>query len=304
MKWIKKGLIYAPASVGDWARSHAMAPSVLALNRDVFRVYIGRFDDDGISRIGYVDVDADNPSRILNVSQKPVLDIGRPGTFDDNGVFPASVSRFGKQICLYYTGFQVGGKIRYTMFGGAAVSGDGERFRRVSEAPVMDRSDEGLYFRGGPTVMRHGRKYLAWYSAGSEWEKVSGKARPTYDIYFQASSDPYSFGSLGRTCLRYQRSTEHGIGRPQVIREGGVYRMFYTRRTRDMKYGIGYAESRDGIRWTRKDSAVNLKRSERGWDSKMVYFPCVIRRGRRWFLFYNGNDFGRTGFGYAELEIK
>jgi hypothetical protein len=32
----------------------------------------------------------------------------------------------------------------------------------------------------------------------------------------------------------------------------------------------------------------------------MIAYPCVIRVGRRLLMFYNGNGFGRDGFGWAE----
>jgi hypothetical protein len=95
---------------------------------------------------------------------------------------------------------------------------------------------------------------------------------------------------------------EHALGRPWVIREDDGYRMWYSSRTRSRGYRIGYAESTDGIRWNRRDDEVDLDVSADGWDSQMLAYAAVVRRGDRTYMFYNGNDCGRTGFGYAELE--
>ena len=78
--------------------------------------------------------------------------------------------------------------------------------------------------------------------------------------------------------------------------------MFYPKRIKYLGYRIGYAESNDGIEWTRKDESVNLDVSESGWDSQMVAYPAVFEIAGKTIMLYNGNNFGATGFGYAELE--
>ena len=231
-----------------------------------------------------------------------MLDLGIPGTFDENGVFPASVYRHENKIHLYYTGFQLGDKVRYFMFGGLAISEDnGNTFVRASNVPVTDRSDEGLCFRGGPSVLYEEGKFKVYYSSGSKWVEVDGKMRPTYDVYFIESEDGINIGKQGIKCLEYDRECEHGLGRPQILKDGNTYQLFYTRRTKDMKYLSGYAESEDGINWTRKDDELNLTHTSNAWDSDMVYFPNAITHKNKVYLFYNGNNFGEEGFGYAEF---
>jgi hypothetical protein len=67
-------------------------------------------------------------------------------------------------------------------------------------------------------------------------------------------------------------------------------------------YRLGYAESSDGIDWTRKDEEVGIARSDEGWDSVMMCYPYLYQHRGRKYLFYNGNGFGESGFGYAILE--
>jgi hypothetical protein len=81
-----------------------------------------------------------------------------------------------------------------------------------------------------------------------------------------------------------------------------MYRMWYSIRSRVEPYRIGYAESADGIVWQRRDAEAGIARSETGWDSEMVCYPCVVDAGDRRYLFYNGNRHGSTGFGCAVLE--
>jgi hypothetical protein len=67
-------------------------------------------------------------------------------------------------------------------------------------------------------------------------------------------------------------------------------------------YRIGYAESDDGIRWTRMDSEVGLTVSDSGWDSVGLCYPYVFDHKGTRFMLYNGNEYGKSGFGLAVLR--
>lgn len=68
---------------------------------------------------------------------------------------------------------------------------------------------------------------------------------------------------------------------------------------RGARYTIGYAESTDGMGWTRLDDHRGLTPAPSGWDSDMVAYPWVFDWKRDTYLLYNGNDYGRSGIGLA-----
>src|SRR4051812_13265197 len=105
MEWTKKRLIYVANGQFPWAKSHAMIPTPVAISDDIIRIYLTFCDENGVGRVGYIDVDAKDPAKILNISEKPVLDIGLPGTFDENGAVQTSLVKLpdGRQY-LYYVG--------------------------------------------------------------------------------------------------------------------------------------------------------------------------------------------------------
>jgi hypothetical protein len=78
--------------------------------------------------------------------------------------------------------------------------------------------------------------------------------------------------------------------------------MFYSIRTVSKGYRLGYAESKDGLNWIRKDEEMGLNVSKDGWDSKMVSYSSVVTFRDKVYMFYCGNNCGETGFGYAALE--
>ena len=56
----------------------------------------------------------------------PVLDIGQPGSFNENGVLACSVvDAGGNRVFMYYVGFELGTKIRYRLLTGLAISENG-----------------------------------------------------------------------------------------------------------------------------------------------------------------------------------
>ena len=98
------------------------------------------------------------------------------------------------------------------------------------------------------------------------------------------------------------KGNEYRIGRPRVYKNGPAYQMFFTKGTLNKDYLSGYAESSDGIHWTRKDEEIGIGLSENGWDSEMLAYPSLLRYKEQLFMFYNGNNMGQTGFGYAILK--
>lgn len=306
MRWKKLGIVYRPDGSQPWARSHAMIPTPLRLDESVIRVFVSCCDDEGIARPGYVDVLASNPTRIIAVADAPLLDIGEPGTFDENGVLLCSVVDAGDgKWNMYYVGFELGKKIRYRLLTGLAQSRDGGRtFARIGRTPVLERSNSELYFRCGPCCLKERGRYRMWYVAGSNWIDVDGKSMPVYDIRYAESEDGVSWPSEGTVHIPITEPDEHGFGRPYVIpKPGGGYRMFYSVRRRSLRaYRLGYAESRDGHVWQRMDDRLNLDVTPGGFDSEAIMYAAPIQVGDRLYVFYNGNDFGREGFAVAVLE--
>jgi predicted GH43/DUF377 family glycosyl hydrolase len=303
MKWRKMGRIYAPDGRLAWARKFAFPPVPHVLSEDVIRMYVAFCDEHMVGRIGYVDISADNPLKVLRVSKQPVLDIGTPGAFDENGILPTCIVEVDGKLYLYYVGYQLGLKVRYYQFEGLAISTDGgESFVRAQRVPVTDRTDQELLNRTSAFVRRRDGRFQMWYVGGSEWTLVDGKPMPVYNIRYMESADGINWPAEGRVCIDHTREGEYAFGRPFVIEENGRQLMFYSSRTRSKGYRIGYAESTDGENWTRRDDEIGIDVSASGWDSQMLAYACVVRHKDKVYMFYNGNNCGETGFGYAELE--
>jgi hypothetical protein len=242
------------------------------------------------------------------VHDRPVLGLGKLGCFDDSGAMPCSIVNHEGRKYLFYIGWNRGVTVAYRNSVGLAVSDDGGlTFERVFEGPIVDRTRFEPYFCASPFAMFDEGRWKLWYASSTGFAMVDGRPEPLYQIKYAESADGREWTRPNITCIPYGFEGEANA-RPCVIKENGVYRMWYCfrgsvgyRTDKAQSYRLGYAESRDGIHWTRMDDRVGIDRSDTGWDSQMMEYPFVYEHRGRKYMLYNGNGFGETGIGYAEL---
>jgi hypothetical protein len=301
-QWRRLGLVYAPDGTRPWARAHAMLPTPLMLSDDRVRVYFASTDENTVGRIGYVELDAREPLRVQALAANPVLDIGRAGAFDDNGVNPCSVVRYKNRIRMYYVGYQLQQKIPYTLFTGCAESTDGgEHFERVSEAPILDRCEGELFFRTAAFVLPEGRGWRMWYIGGGKWTTAGGRVQPIYSLHSVASADGLDFRGRSTELLTPRVPDEIGFGRPFVRRVSDGFELYYSVRS-PAGYRLGFARSVDGLDWSRCDDELRLDGRSEDWESDMTCYSAIVETRDATLMFYNGNSYGRTGVGVAILD--
>lgn len=297
--------IFVASDDTGWKTSRAYVPTPLKLNATTIRVYVAFLDSNKIGRVGYVDVDARDPSVVKRVSAKPVLDIGRPGMFDDSGVAPVCVLEVGAEYWMYYIGFQRSVFVPYHIFTGLAVSRDsGETFQRISSVPILDRTESGSLLRSSPFVMPPSDTvavWRMWYSAGSQSEKIEKGWVPGYGMYYAESANGIDWHGSSERIMAPSKPSEFGVGKPWVRRSDEGWEMFYSIRSEKNGYRIGYAVSKTGTDWQRQDNRAGIDVSATGWDSEMVAFPALCEVDADTYMFYNGNGIGLTGFGAAKL---
>lgn len=304
MKWKKLDLVFCPNGELWWMQTHASLPTVDRIGEYLYRIYFASRDEDNRSRIGYVEIDIREPNTIISLRDEPVLDIGELGDFDYYGVYPSSIVNYDGKKYLYYIGWDRGYEV-WRAFVGLAISKDGgETFRKISRTPIIDRCEVDPYLCTSPFVMLDENKWKMWYTSGIKWAKIDGKPKPKYLIKYAESSDGIKWVRKNTICVNFKYEDEWAIARPCVIKENGIYKMWYCYTVGDRGYRIGYAESKDGINWVRKDEGAGIEVSQSGWDSDTVCYPYVFIHDGIKYMVYNGNRFGKTGFGLAILEVE
>ena len=308
MTLIRRGLIYQPRRVNGLGGSHAQVPTVL-LRTEELRIFYADRDDDGKSFTTFIDVSRRDPTRVIREHHKPILPRGALGTFDDDGMMPSCFVRHEGILRLYYSGWNRGVTVPYRNSVGIAVSSDdGETFSRLYEGPVLDRTPTEPHIAVTPSILIENGLWRMWYISGSRWVEVKGRLEPVYHIKYADSVDGISWRRPNQICIPPQHDLE-AYSHPTVLKHRGLYHMWFcSRHSIDYRdgagsYRIGYASSRDGIHWMRDDAAHGVPTGDTGWDDSMTCYPFVIEFDDGIHLFYNGNGFGRTGIGYAQLEL-
>ncbi|MDR0823076.1 MAG: hypothetical protein LBN20_04785 [Endomicrobium sp.] len=315
MKLIKKGFIYNTDKKWDWSVFGARAGCVDIIDKNVWRIYYNARDANNESHPSYIEVEAGNPQKILYIHNKPILDLGQIGTFDDCGIGSCSIINYNGKKYLYYLGFSVKKKAPFFNQIGLAISEDGGKtFHKFGEGPVLGQTYRIPYSFGG--------MYAACVCGGEgvvhgycpviiKWHLVNGRPESIYNIRYFESTNGIDWEDKQIVAVDFKNDREEGLVWPSVIKEKDFYRMWYSFRGgvdfRDKKqnaYKIGYAESKDGKVFKRMDDIVGIEpdNDENAWDSIMQCYPTVIKYNDLYWVFYSGNGFGSSGFGYACFE--
>jgi hypothetical protein len=93
---------------------------------------------------------------------------------------------------------------------------------------------------------------------------------------------------------------EFAVSRPSVLHDRAGFSMWYARR--NPSYRMGFAYSDDGEAWTRADDALVFSGERGDWESGEQTYPCVFEHCGRRYMLYNGDGYGKTGFGLAVFD--
>ena len=303
--WEKKGHLFTVNQQFDWNKSHAQVPVVDVLS-DRYRIYYATRNSQGQSNVAYIEVDKNNPQHLLFQSTKPLFQLGNLGTFDDSGIMPSCIISVGEKKYLYYIGWTTRQTVPFQNAVGLAISEDnGQTFTKISEGPIITINDKEPYFSGTSYVLFDEGSFKMWYLSCIKWEVFDGKPEPIYNIKYAESSDGIHWNQTGKVAIDLLED-EGGLVSASVIKQDNTYKMWFGKRkkrdyrnTIENSYRIGYAESSDGINWKRKDASAGIDIAQEGWDSQMISYPYVFKNEKELLMVYNGNGFGKTGFGYA-----
>ncbi|MGR6832884.1 hypothetical protein [Aliivibrio wodanis] len=300
MQWEKLGLIYNVNDQHPWMYSHAAVPIAEHLEGDLYKIYFSSRCRKSLSYTTYITVDLNEPATPLYTSSNPVLKPGDIGEFDDCGAMGSWIVNLGIKKYFYYIGWNLSTTVPFRNSIGLASSTDSYKYERVFKGPVIDRTKEEPHFCASNCILIEDGLWKMWYLACVGWKEVDDNLQHKYHIRYATSQDGIEWNRDGTVAIDFLSEDEYAISRPCVLKDGNLYKMWYS--FRGKSYRIGYAESTDGIKWIRKDSEVGIDVSVEGWDSEMIEYPYVFKHKSEFYMLYNGNGYGKTGFGLAVLK--
>lgn len=313
--WKKLGKVFTPQEVTGrpWLKEFAQAPATLVID-DIVRVYFScrpPADPNGqyVSYSAYVDLDRSDLFKVRHVADRPILNLGNLGEFDEFGTYPISVIRDDYEIRAYYAGWTRTESVPFNVAIGCAVSGDGGKsFRKIGNGPVLSYSPNEPFVLSGPKIRRYNGQWYLFYIAGRIWKLVEGRAEPVYKIRMATSTDGLHWHKHDKDLIESRIEEDEAQASPDVYYANGKYHMFFCYRYsthyrgRQFGYRIGYASSTNLIDWVREDDKAGIDVSEQGWDAEMISYPHVFSLDGNTYMAYLGDQVGRHGFGLAILD--
>lgn len=316
MKWIKRGLIFnlADHKLDLLRMDYAQSPQAVVYD-DYIRIYFSTRRRDTankfLSEVAFVDYNK-NFTKIIGYSQREVISLGELGCFDEHGIFPFSPLKYGNTILAYTCGWSRRVSVSVETSTGLAFSEDnGVTFKKFGSGPVLTSSIREPMLVGDSFVRFYDGVFHMWYMYGKYWLDAHGQEPEArvYKISHATSVDGVNWSKDERGQI-----IEDVIGQdecqalPTVINVNNRYHMYFCyryatdfRQNPNRGYRLGYAYSDTLASWTRADNEKGIDVSESGWDSEMMCYPNLFEAFGQVYLLYNGNMFGKYGFGLAEL---
>ena len=315
MKWKRLGHIFDPTKY-RWDRDfigYAQSPQALVFDGFVRIFFATRLRDNVgkfVSHIRYVDFTRDL-REVIGWSKHEVLGPGKIGCFDEHGVFPLNVVPVGDKVYGYTNGWSRRVSVSVETGIGLVIShNQGQTFERQGDGPVLSATLHEPMMVGDPFVRLLNGTFHMWYIFGSGWKvyEPGGAPERIYKISYATSSDGIQWDKSGKRLMSDRLGPDECQALPTVTFVRDLYHMFFCYRPafnfrKGLGYRLGYAYSEDSVSWTRDDDLAGLDLSREGWDSQMMCYPHVFVLDGRMCLLYNGNEFGRLGFGLAQLEL-
>lgn len=145
-----------------------------------------------------------------------------------------------------------------------------------------------------PSVLKDGAIYKMWYaevSALNEYGKLCYAESPDGKTWTTKQSQLMA--------AQYSGFTSTSLGYPRVVKDGTLYRMWFT----GSSLKVGYAESVDGQLWEVKNyGAPALAPTAGTYYAYRVTSPCVYKSGDKYLMWFGCRETsgGYDRIGYAE----
>lgn len=296
--WRKLGKTNFCQSLNKDLLTHTSNPLAVYLKDDEYRIFFSARDKSNKSSIGYVDIDI-LKNEVTNISNKTIFKYGTNDSFYSHGVSVGNLYSVENKDYILFMAWQIKDGQHWRGDIGRLLLKNNEVLSLDPKDAFMTCDGEDKVSLSYPWVIFDEGIYKMWYGSTNDWNSSNGEM--IHVIKYATSKDGKNWDKHG-LAIPFEIGIAQAFSRPTVIKDNNVYHMWFSYRSGDgTKYRIGYAQSKDSLIWDRKDHS-GIEVSKEGWDSEMICYPFVFdHKGKRYML-YNGNDYGKTGFGLAVLE--
>ena len=300
--WRKLGMLYCPADTGRHLKllSHAANPLPVLLEGDVYRVFYSGRDANNRSSVGAVDIDIVT-RQVVCAHNQPFFEYGPGGSFYADGVSIGNCYVTNGVRYMLFMGWQSPKDSQWRGDIGRLVVKSDLTLELASDVPFMGSDSTDPLSLSYPWVLKNETgSYSMWYGSTTMWD--AGNGEMLHVINGASSADGHVWQRTG-LAVPFELGRAQAFSRPTVVEDvrSGYEMWFAYRSGSGKKYRIGYAASNNGKEWKLALENAGIDVSVDGWDSEMIEYPFVFDHQGQRYMLYNGNGYGKTGFGMAVL---
>jgi hypothetical protein len=299
--WEKLGLIYKVKNSNRHEKliSHAANPLPVHINGDVYRIFYSGRDSHNRSSVGAVDIDI-KKRKIVQDYEDPFFVHGPENTFYADGISIGNCYMVGGISYMLFMGWQNPIDSHWRGDLGRLVVHSDLTLSLDSIEPIIHTSQIDPVSLSYPYVLESPNGgFDMWYGSTQTWDAGNGEMLHVINHAF--SSDGHDWKPTGQA-VPHELGVAQAFSRPSVSKSSRGHEMWFSYRSGSgEKYRIGYATSENGSSWTLDLENSGIDVSKNGWDCEMIEYPFVFDHDEKTYMLYNGNDYGRSGFGLAVL---
>ncbi len=302
-QWKKLGLLYTPGGANRHPKllTHAANPLPVHLAGDVYRIFYSGRDKANRSSVGAVDIDIVQ-RKVVNDHCDPFFEHGAEGSFYSDGVSIGNCYVAGGVRYMLFMGWQNPNGRHWRGDIGRLVVTPDLTLKLDAEQPFLSSDSTDPISLSYPWVeAKPNGGYDMWYGSTRMWD--AGNGEMIHVIKHATSLDGNVWNRTG-LAVPYEIGIAQAFSRPSIfVNDGGDVGMWFSYRSgAGEKYRIGYARSCDRVNWILDLNQSGIDVSTSGWDSEMIEYPFVFKHNELIYMLYNGNGYGKTGFGLAAIE--
>lgn len=293
--WLKKGSILKRSKSNNLLKYHLGPATIYKVEGNIIKFFISCRNKKNHSFILYVKYDLKLKKYIV----KKIYSPNKKSNFEKNGASYPVLFNEKNYKYLFFVGWSFNKKNNFNNH--LLVNKNKElKFNNLHSKKVFKTSMIGS---GSNYILKIKKTYYMWFTSFEKIEKKKFNLKYRYIIKLAKSNDLKNWKINPTKCINFKNQNEIAISKPSIIFKNRKFHMWYCYRGK--YYKIGYATSKNGIDWIRKDKKIRIIGKKYNWDNQSMCYPSVsYLDNNKLIMIYSGNNYGKDGIGFCELEIN
>ena len=312
MHFIDSGFHFCSSQYSDKGFFGGRSPVPIAITNNQIDIAVGVYETRNRTHISLIKLlinEYQNKLQFNVISEsidKPLITRGGIGTYNEYGVIPSCVLSLDDKYALYTIGFDSRNDSIFNASTGLAYLDKNLKLTKKFIGPVLDRGPNDPFWAASPFVYKENENtFHMLYTSAHDYKYIEkiGKEHHIYDIKLRVSENPEHFNSNSKTIIESKSINEYAIARPFLIKDDKENYLFYCKRETKYSndYMIFYKKFKGRLEKSKeyKDIFLNINDIKNKDFQTCQCYPYLINYSNYLILFYNGSNYGKSGFRIA-----